>query len=192
MANVMKQNAGKAAPVVPAKLTMNFVRHKISFNFRLIIPVLVLVVVASLLFLKFGILDPLQKKAIAMNDLASRQELLSSMSGKLAEYDELAAEYGRYSYGWMSDTEVNLIDRLDAMDLLEEKVATLATIENFAINNNVLTMNIRGVTLDQASGIVEDLETSEIVSRATVYSASAETGREASIFLSIVLTKEGK
>jgi len=39
---------------------------------------------------------------------------------------------------------------------------------------------------------VEDLETSELVSRATVYSASAESGREASIFMSIVLTKGEK
>lgn len=192
MANTFKQKDGKAAPVVPAKSTMNFVRHKITFNFRIIIPVLALLAIACFLFLKFGILDQLQKKTIAMNDLASRQELLSSMSGKLAEYDKLAAEYGRYSYGWMSDTEINLIDRLDAMDLLEEKVAKLATIENFAVNNNVLTMNIRGVTLNQASEIVEDLESSEIVRRATVYSASAEAGREASIFLSIVLTKGEK
>ena len=191
MANniLRKDNGGKAAPVAPVKNTMNFARHQVKFNFKKIIPALALVVIAGLLFLKFGIVDQLQKKTDAMNLLASKQEQLSSMAGKLAEYDKLAAEYGRYSYGWMSENEISLVNRLDVMDLIEEKIAKLATIENFAINSNVLSLNIRGITLTQASGIVEDLETSELVSRATVYSASAEAGREASIFMSIVLTK---
>ena len=187
----LRKDGGKAAPVVPVKTSMNFVRHKIQINFRVITMIAVAFVAVGLLFLKFGILDQMQKKTEAMNALASRQELLSSMSGKLAEYDALAEQYGRYSYGWLSDAEVNMVDRLAAMDLMEEKIAKLATIENFAINNNVMTMNIRGITLDQASQIVADLETSELVSRATVYSASAEAGREASIFLSIVLKKGG-
>lgn len=189
----LKKQTGKtAAAVAPMKKTMNFVYHQSSFNVKKIVPVLAMVVIVGLLFLKFGILDQLQKKIDAMNLITQKQEQLASMAGKLAEYDELAAEYGRYSYGWMSSAEINMVDRLDIMDLVEEKVAKLATIENFAINNNVLTMNVRGITLTQAGEIVADLESSELVEKASVYSASAQSGREASIFMSIVLKKGGK
>ena len=40
--------------------------------------------------------------------------------------------------------------------------------------------------------MVKSLEESEMVSSATVYSASAENAEDASIFLSIILTKEAE
>lgn len=188
-----KKPAGKAAvPVTTAKKTMNFVNHQSSFNIKKMIPVLAVVVVVMLIFLKVGILDQLQKKTAIMNQIAQKQEQLASVSVVLSEYDELAAQYGRYSYGWMSQAEVGIVDRLQIMNLVEEKIAKLATVENIAINNNALSLNLHGITLAQASDIVEDLETSELVVRAAVYSANAETGREASIYMSIVLTKGEK
>ena len=121
-----KKPAGKAAvPVTTAKKTMNFVNHQSSFNIKKMIPVLAVVVVVMLIFLKVGILDQLQKKTAIMNQIAQKQEQLASVSVVLSEYDELAAQYGRYSYGWMSQAEVGIVDRLQIMNLVEEKIAKL-------------------------------------------------------------------
>ena len=61
-----------------------------------------------------------------------------------------------------------------------------------AVNNNVLTLNIHGITLEEASKMVKNLEASDLVSSAIVYNAVAEEAAEAEIFLSIVLTKEAE
>ena len=188
--NALKGKKKGAAVVVPSKRTMNFVHHQSSFNPKKVIPVVVIVLVITVVFARFGILDPLAQKTAAYNELALKQEQQAAVNAKLAGYDELALEYGRYSYGWMNKTEVNMVSRMDVLALVEEKITPASVVENMAVNNNVLTLNIRGITLEQASAMVKSLEQSELVQSATVYNAVANEAQEASIFLSIILTKE--
>ena len=180
------------ATVLPTKKTMNFVHHASSFNPKKVLPLAIVVIIVAAVFAKFGIMDQLDKKTAAYNDLAQRQEQLAVVNTKLAGYDELEKQYGRYSYGWMSESEVSMVSRMDVLALVEQKISPAAVIENIAVNNNVLTLNIHGITLEQASAMVKSLEESEMVSSATVYSASAENAEDASIFLSIILTKEAE
>ena len=182
----------KKTPALPSKKTMNFVHHESSFNPKKVLPLAIVAIVVIAVFAKFGIMDQLDKKTAAYNDLAQRQEQLAVVNNKLAGYDELAKQYGRYSYGWMSESEVNTVSRMDVLALVEQKISPASVIENIAVNNNVLTLNIHGITLEQASAMVKSLEESEMVSSATVYSANAENAEDASIFLSIILTKEAE
>ena len=182
----------KKTPALPSKKTMNFVHHESSFNPKKVLPLAIVVVLVAGLFAKFGIMDQLDKKTAAYNDLAQRQEQLAVVNAKLAGYDELAKQYGRYSYGWMDESEVNMVSRMDILALVEQKISPAAVIENIAVNSNVLTLNIHGITLEQASAMVKSLEESEMVTSATVYNADAATAEEASIFLSIILTKEAE
>ena len=182
----------KKTPALPSKKTMNFVHHESSFNPKKVLPLAIVVILAAGLFAKFGIMDQLDKKTAAYNELAQRQEQLAVVNAKLAGYDELAKQYGRYSYGWMSESEVNTVSRMDVLALVEKKISPASVIENIAVNGNVLSLNIHGITLEQASAMVKSLEESEMVSSATVYSANAENAEDASIFLSIILTKEAE
>ena len=182
----------KKTPALPTKKTMNFVHHESSFNPKKVLPLAIVVVLVAGLFAKFGIMDQLDKKTAAYNDLAQRQEQLAVVNAKLAGYDELEKQYGRYSYGWMDESEVNMVSRMDVLALVEKKISPAAVIENIAVNGNVLTLNIHGITLEQASAMVKSLEESEMVTSATVYNADAATAEEASIFLSIILTKEAE
>ena len=182
----------KNAVVVPSKKTMNFVHHQSSFNLKKVLPVVLVILIVAAVFVKFGIMDPLDKKTAAMNELSLKQEQLASVNAKLTGYDELAKEYGRYSYGWMNETEVNLVSRMDVLALIEERIVPAAIIDNIAVNNNVLTLNIHGITLEQASTMVKRLEESELVESASVYNAVAEEAEEAKIFMSIILTKEAE
>lgn len=187
-----KKVAKKSAIVAPSKKTMNFVHHESSFNPKKVIPILVIVLIVAAVFVKFGVLDPLDKKAAAQAELDQKLQQLALVEAKLEGYDELAMEYGRYSYGWMNDTEVNMVSRMDVLDLIEKKIAVKATVDNFAVNNNVLTMNIHGITLEEASKMVKSLEASDLVESASVYNAVAEEAEEAKIFMSINLTKEAE
>lgn len=180
----------KPAVAVPSKKTMNFVHHESSFNLKKVLPIVIIIAIVLAVFAKIGIMDPLAKKTAAYNELATKQDQLAVINTKLAGYDELAMEYGRYSYGWMNETEVNMVNRMDVLNLVEKEIATRAIIDNMAINNNVLTLNIHGITLEQASTMVRSLEESELVESASVYNAVAESAAEASIAMTIIMTKE--
>ena len=182
----------KGSVTAPTKKTMNFVHHQSSFNMKKVAPTALALLVAIGIFAKFGILDPMDKKMEAYNALTQQQETLASINEKLTGYPELAREYGRYSYGWMNEEEVGMVSRMDVLGLVEEKIRPAAVIENMAVNNNVLTLNIHGLTLEQASGVVKNLETSPLVESASVYNAVAENAKDASIFMSVILTKEAE
>lgn len=187
-----KKSPKKNAVAVPTKKTMNFVHHQSSFNPKKVIPAVLIIVIVVAIFAKFGIMDPLAKKTEAYTQLALKQEQLTAINTKLSGYDDLAMEYGRYSYGWMNETEVNMVSRMDVLNLMEQEIASQAVIDNMAVNNNVLTLNIHGITLDKASAMVKRLEVSPLVKSATVYNAVAEDAEEAQIFMSIILTKEAE
>ena len=193
MADIINKKAPKKAAIVaPSKKTMNFVHHQSSFNPKKVIPIVLIVLIVAAVFLKFGVLDMLDKKAAAQAELDQKLQQLALVEAKLEGYDELAMEYGRYSYGWMNDTEVNMVSRMDVLNLIERKISPKATIDNFAVNNNVLTLNIHGITLEEASRMVKSLEAAKLVESASVYNAVAEAAEEAKIFMSINLTKEAE
>ena len=187
-----KKVSKKNAVVAPSKKTMNFVHHQSSINLKKLVPVVLVILIVAAVFVKFGVLDPLDKKTAALNELSLKQEQLAAVEAKLSGYDELAKEYGRYSYGWMNETEVNMVSRMDVLGLIESRIANKAIIDNIAVNNNVLTLNIHGITLEQASSMVKNLEASDLVESASVYNAVADNAEEAQIFMSIILTKEAE
>jgi len=182
--------AKKKPTAVPNKQTMNFVRHKSSINVGRLVIILLVIVVALAAITKFGILDQQAKKRAAAENLAIQQTLLDAVNQKMDGYADLEAQYGRYSYGWMNENERSLVGRLDVIDLLDKYIIPVATVENFSLGDNVLALNISGVTLEHASIIVKQLEGCDIVESASVYSASAEEAAEARIYMSVVLTKE--
>ena len=186
---------GKKAEVIASKKTMNFYRRKSSFNPKKMIPIILILVVAVGVFVKLGVLNQLDKKVAAYSKIAEKQADLDMMQAKLGGYDELYAQYGRYSYGWMDKNEINTIDRTHILKLVETKIMPSAKIKDLAINGDVITLNLSGITLEDTSNIVKVLEQDELVKRVSVYSATANDASEAEIFMSVVLNKteqEGK
>ena len=192
MAEIKMKKSNQKAVQMPGKKTMNFVHHQSSFNLKKVLPVLVIILAIGAVFAKFGFMDPLAEKTAAYKELAQKQEQLAAINAKLTGYEELTKEYGRYSYGWMDETEVNMVSRMDVLHLVEEEISSKAYIDNLAVNNNVLTLNIHGITLEQASAMVKSLEERGLVESAAVYNAVAEQAEEAKIFMSIILTKEAE
>ena len=182
-----KKNAKKKSVPVSEKTTMNFARRESSFNVKKMTPIIIVLAVVVVLFLKFGILDQVNKKVDAYADLAAKQTQIDEMETKLAGYNELYAKYGRYSYGWMDESEVSTIDRMNILKLLEDKVMPSAQIKDVSINGDIITMNLTNVTLQETSAIVKVLEQDDLVKSASVYSATADDGARAEIFMSVVL-----
>ena len=194
MANETKaKTAGKLGGkklVTQSKVTMNFARHKSDFNLGKVAFVALIIIVATLLFTKFAILDPLDQKTQALNELSSKQTQMDILNAKLAGWDELQALYGRYSYGWMTEDETNLVERMDILRLMEKKILPRARIEDFSVSQNVLTVNLEGITLEQTSSLVTLLEEDPLVQSATVYNASNDDDDIKEVNLVVILAKE--
>ena len=187
-----KSAKAKVSAAAPTKKTMNFSHHVSSFDLRKMMPAIIVIVIVIALFAKFGIIDQLSKKTSAFAELSDIQTQQEVLNAKLKDYPELEKQYGRYSYGWMNEDEVSLVDRMEVYKLIESKVMDAAVIENFAVNGNVITMNMRGITLKEASAVVKDLESSDMVDSAYVYSAEAENAEQAQMFMTINISKEAK
>ena len=187
-----KSAKAKVSAAAPTKKTMNFSHHVSSFDLRKMMPAIIVIVIVIGLFAKFGIIDQLSKKTSAFAELSDIQTQQDVLNAKLKDYPELEKQYGRYSYGWMSEDEVSLVARMEVYKLIESKIMDAAVIENFAVNGNVITMNMRGITLKEASAVVKDLESSDMVDSAYVYSAEAENAEQAQMFMTINISKEAK
>ena len=178
---------------VASKKTMNLAFHESSVNPKKLIPLIVVLVVAILLLAKFGILDQLNKKVDAINEVSQKQANLANVNARLANYDEVAYQYGRYSYGWMTETESSLLDRMDILEILETIVCESAILEDFAVNNNILNANISGLSLDDTSALVKQLEADPRVQDVFVYTAKSEDAElNAQVAMTVILTKEAE
>lgn len=187
-----KSAKAKVSAAAPTKKTMNFSHHVSSFDLRKMMPAIIVIVIVICLFAKFGIIDQLSKKTSAFAELSDIQTQQEVLNAKLKDYPELEKQYGRYSYGWMNEAEASLVDPMEVYKLIESKVMDAAVIQNFAVNSNVITMNMSGITLMEASAVVKDLESSDMVDSAYVYSAEAENAEQAQMFMTINISKEAK
>ena len=176
---------------IAGKKTMNLAFHESSVNVKKLIPLILVIVIAALAFVKFGILDQTAKKVAALNEVSAKQSQLAAINVKLSGYDELEQLYGRYSYGWMTEAESSLVDRMEVITILEKIIDKSAVIEDFAINYNILNVNISGLSLDQTSTLVKELEADPQVTSASVYTAKSEDADlNAEVAMTIILEKE--
>lgn len=176
---------------IAGKKTMNLAFHESSVNVKKLIPLILVIVIAALAFVKFGILDQTAKKVAALNEVSAKQSQLAAINVKLSGYDELEQLYGRYSYGWMTEAESGLVDRMEVITILEKIIDKSAVIEDFAINYNILNVNISGLSLDQTSTLVKELEADPQVTSASVYTAKSEDADlNAEVAMTIILEKE--
>lgn len=195
MANAQKTltSVPQKKVAVASKKTMNLAFHESSINPKTLVPTVAVIVIAAAVFLKFGFLDQNAKKMDALAQLSAKQEQLAAYTAKLQEYDALASEYGRFSYGWMTEQEAGMVDRMQILSIIENIIDPDAAVVTFAINNNVINANISGLSLNQTSELVNKLEENSLVTNVTVYNAKSEDADlNASVSMTIVLAKEAE
>lgn len=159
----------------PSKKTVNLIIHEktISSPTRAI-PVFLGFLAALALFVKFGVMVPLDRMYAAQAALGQVQSELDGYIQYNRDYDEVRERYSRYFSDYLNEDEAVLQDRLEVLNLLEEQVMNRADIESISIRGNVCRMVITELPLYQVSAIVEDLEESPLVQYISVSTASTE------------------
>lgn len=194
MAEEVKQKTvvvSKKTPVYADKKTMNLAFHESAFNPKKMLPLILILVVAALAFVKVGFLDQNAKRIAALNEISLKQEQLSALQARLTGYQELSNQYGRYSYGWMTKEETSLVDRMDVLDMMENIVEPVCSIESMAVNSNVLNLTISGLSLESTSSLVDALEAHPLVRSVSVSAAKSEDEElNAKVTMIVILEKE--
>ena len=159
----------------PSKKTVNLIIHEktISSPTRAI-PVFLGFLAVLALFVKFGVMVPLDRMYAAQAALGQVQSELDGYIQYNRDYDEVRERYSQYFSDYLNEDEAVLQDRLEVLNLLEERVMNRADIESISIRGNVCRMVITELPLYQVSAIVEDLEERPLVQYISVSTASTE------------------
>ena len=107
----------------------------------------------------------------ARKNLAEMEAWRNEVMLQLADYREVKERYNRYA---ATEEERALIDRMEILALLEEKVGATAVMNSIVITGNTVQLQFSGVTLSEVARIVRKLEADPIV-KSTVVSTAATT-----------------
>lgn len=162
----------------PTKRTLNLViRETPWYSPSRMAPILLAIVAATVLFSKFAVSDRLAQVQMAQVENQRLQQSIAQLQQSYADYDQVAAQYHRYSYAAFTQAELAQADRMAVLELLETTVMPTAQVRNLAVNSNSLSLTLAGITLEQASSLVASLESSGIVDTVAVYTAGYDQNR---------------
>ena len=189
----LRKRGPKQSDAYPTKTYMNLaVADRKSLEARKIVPVAIIVVVALALFLKFGVFDFVAQVNAKQAELSQARQTLSSVEAKLANYDEVLAEYQSYASAQLA-SDSSSVNTLDALDLVNRRISPVASIVSLSFEQNSLLLNLSNITLSAAGDLVSSLYQEPIVANVTVSTASTGSSNSDApmVTMTITLQKAG-
>ncbi|MEA5142988.1 MAG: hypothetical protein VB023_05340 [Oscillibacter sp.] len=173
----------------PTKTTMNLAVRETNDNSpSRVVPVFAVLVLAVALFVKFGVMDRYAALNKAQASLAASESRLTEMNQLVTGYDRVASEYHRYSGDYLTDAQKQLVDRLNLLDLLQTRMAGVATLKSVSIVDNDMVVEISASSLKQVSDLRLALLQEAKVQSVTVYTATTgQTTSDGTVSASLVI-----
>lgn len=139
---------------------------------------LLFVLVVCLAVAKLAVYDKLTELEDVRQTLEKNQAYLANQMEYLKDYGEVSSKYSRYSYSYLT-AEEKICDRMDILSMLEETVFVQSTVETVAVSDNVISLNLKGMYLEDAARLAKEVEQYDIVARVEVNAASLNTSGNA-------------
>lgn len=133
----------------------------------------VVLTVAVALFCKFGVVERLEKLQSAEQSAAQAEALLAQVQGLTARYDDVLEEYRSYTLA--HSAMGGGADPMECLDLIEQRLMAHSRVSAFAAADDVISVELSGVTLEEVSAIYAGLMEDRLVAGVQVYTA-ATTG----------------
>lgn len=141
---------------MPVKTTLNLViKEKKSLPLAKTIPAVLIVLALAVVFGKFAVADRYEKLNAAEKELSNARSQLNALRASYTDYDEVQAEYNRYTYNGFDRTIVN---RLDVMALIEREIFPVSGVRSLSITGKTVSMTLTGMTLEEISRLIDRLE----------------------------------
>lgn len=154
-----------------SKRTMNLaIRESKAAKTALMIPVVAAIVLAAGLVGKFAVADRLAQVSAAQREVNQIKSQTEALVAAYADFDEVRAEYNRYTY---KDFDRSLADRMDILALIEREIFPVCQVQRLSLAEKRLDLELEGSTLGDGSALVARLEADPLVDAAFVSTATA-------------------
>ena len=157
----------------PTKTDINLaVREAKSIERKSMLPIGIFIVICILGFLKLGVFDLLHSVDQAEESMQQTQVQLDQLKQANSIYDDVLKEYNEsVSLSITSPVIATLSERLE---IVKQYLIAKAKVESFHVLDDIITVRISGVTLNQVSDIYTALMENEFVSNVQIYTASTD------------------
>jgi hypothetical protein len=184
LSDVTRKTSGGSG--YPSKTTMNLAETVTTneTDLRKVIPLAAVLLVAVLLFVKFGVVDMFGQVTERQAALATEQGRVSAVESKLADYDSVKAEYQGYS----SSSSKGEADAVSVLDMVEQQVMPSASVTGITLKDNVLTLTIQNVTLDTVGKLADVLRGQSLVSNVSVATAKTSASSGSNVIATVTVT----
>lgn len=163
---------------LPDKRTVNLAVVGVEkLNLPLATVGVILIVLAAVLFSKFGVIDRMIAVSRAQGEVRTLQRQIDEGYDKIASYGEIGELYAHYTYADMTEEELNRVDRAEVMDMIDRVVRPKADVSAITVQENQLVIALTTGTLQQANLISQQLLEERIVDFCTVTMAATENER---------------
>ena len=165
----MSKKTGIKAKSVPTKTTLNLViKEKSEFRPGRLVPAVLIVLIAAGIFCKFAVLNRFAALDADEKQLAEEQQQLNNLILGYKDYDEVEAEYNRYTY---KDFDRTIPDHQDVLNVIEKHVFPVSGTRQMAITGKSVSLTLTGMTLEEISSLIAKLEAEPLVDSVTVSTA---------------------
>ena len=176
---------GSGQMVLPTKTTMNLLPQQTSsVNVGKIVLWVVLGLLLAALVGKFGIADRLAAVGDTQAKVDSAQHELDDKLAKLADFEDVQAEYRSYTGNGSEDSG---IDALRAMELVATAIEPSATVTAAGSSGNMLTVGVKDISLDAVGRLADTLRAQPIVENVVVIKADSSDESNVTAMLQITL-----
>ena len=164
---------------MPSKKGINLAkREEKTISFKKLLPWLLLVLVVMAALAKFGVIDRFEtlRQAQKEAEAADTQKLMAMQAVK--NYNDVEAEYRRYAVDWMGAQEAAHVSRETVLALVKEELLPCGRVLSLSSSANGLSVSMSGLSLKQASELVNTLSARKEVSKVTFGSATQQNGED--------------
>lgn len=130
----------------------------------------IVALVVLLIFGKFGVYDYFARVMAKSNELVEANAELNEYTLQLTDYEEVLNTYNSYEAVRMTSDAVD-VALVDVLGLIDNHVSTVAEVNSVSMGDNQLTLKLTGISLDEVSDLVNDLNKQPIVEKAVVTDA---------------------
>lgn len=158
----------------PDKKTLNLmVMERTGKKLGRATPAIVVAAILILLFSKFAVADRLIAADRAKSAADAAEKQLADIDAQLVDYNDVLLEYSRYfSDGLGVGKDVMPLDCMEVLNIMHSYVMDRVDISTLTFSDDTVTVQITGVTLEEASTLMSRLDSLPEVAGVNLYTAN--------------------
>lgn len=164
---------------LPYKRAINLAEHlEKRTNWLLAIPGVILIVLGAGIFSKVAVIDRMNALDEANARVSEMQSQVDLLYQKYDELNVISEEYAHYTYSGLTEEEQQYFNRLELVKLIESRIMTKATVDNYQVKEDELIVPLRADSLEIVKEIVSDLEKDSLVNYCVMNNANTMEATE--------------